>query len=159
MELDGGGWTLVGRSVASGSGNIGWGTANGYPSDDRATFSMDVLGLGPAFSELAFGQRGAGKTWLITYKHVAATHDFPAAFSSSALEMGQPLVLAGGCSPGANSMFRFVGFTSRTEVFFVRDQGNNSGTFGLKNNRWESNSSDCPEGGDIDDSDGMLMLR
>lgn len=159
MVIDSGGWTLVGRSESGGGGSMGWRQTNGSPAVDTAPYSMDVESSGLVFTQILFGNYTTGKT----LGPNAYRHDVPAnlltAFGNSAFDTAAaPTVILGGCSPLAGAMFRWIGRTNRTDTFFFRDNAGDS-NFGLRNNQWGLNFTNCTQAGNLNGDQGMLFVR
>ena len=60
MTTDGGGWTLVGRSIDWAS-PFGWTSTTGFVHDDSGAYSLDASDV--PFTEVLVGARDAGKSW------------------------------------------------------------------------------------------------
>ncbi len=152
QDLEGGGWMLVGRSVAGGGGNFGWGSAVGSLADDNAPYSLGRTAGAP--SELLIGNRGDGKSWGNRVYRVALPNDFIASCSAGACATTVTRV-TGTCD--ATAMFNFAGRTQKTDSFWFRDvEGDNP--YGLFPNGWNTFYDDCV-GGEVNGSQGMVFAR
>lgn len=170
MSTDGGGWTLVGRSVerASSSGGFGWGKTRGAVDDDTQTFSLGARQLGLEFTEILFGARGDAKAWAVpVYKHTVPAK-FVETYRTSSFEgAGKPLpaTVLGTCAPTEGpTMLRLVGHTSTGDHFvFTDDPGNPA--FGLFPDGWETNGAFaspealCSYTGELTGKQGMIFVR
>ncbi len=159
ITTDGGGWTLVGRSISGGaSTSFGWKSATGSPSDDANVYSVNVGGNSIGFSEMLFGSRGAGKAWgANVFKHVDLPKDFVSAYGTSELVMGLPAVVIGA---GPMNMASRIGYTNQTSTFWFRDQSGMASTYGLKPFYFQSHPGPpAGWGGYIDGLQAMLMVR
>jgi hypothetical protein len=166
MTTDGGGWTLVGRSLPYGPGAVGcagtdnltsfgWKQVLGSVSDDSAAYSLGA-GSTLAFTDILFGSYTSGKTWGNVFKAVVG-QDFVATYSSSHAFFGGPQYIAGDCDIAAGSnMFTFIGFTDNVDTFHFRDVDGNG--YGLTQSGWFSCYLDC-SAGNIGEKPGMVMVR
>lgn len=166
MTTAGGGWTLVGRSVPSGSppSNFGWHSSAGNAGDDLRAHSFNVSTSGATFTEILFGAYDSGKVWLNAYR-VMVPENFLTAFRTRALYVWPPTVAVGGCTPPdpmgqPGFMGSYVGFTANTDMFFFRDNDQNS-NFGLHAQNWNlsGNDTDCLRNGLLQGHAGMVMVR
>lgn len=68
MTTDGGGWTLVGRSVAPPKAEVweiefGWRSVTGVLDNDATPYALDALTAELEFAEVLVGAYTSGKTW------------------------------------------------------------------------------------------------
>lgn len=157
MVTDGGGWTLVARSVSGGSSSsFGWNNSTGSVSDDANPYSLGVLTTGIKFHEVLFGDYSSGKTWgIYVYKHESASNDFLATHSGTPLTLGTPLPVSGG-NPNF-LMAQQLGYSSESTFFFFRDHPGFV-SYGLQPAGWDSVYADHM-GGYINGAQGMVMVR
>ena len=156
--LANGGWTLVGRSTASGTSTaFGWHSSDGSPADDTKPYSLDVDRLAFVPTEMLFGSVSAGKAWGDNVYRVTLPANFVSANKSTAVPISLVSV-KGVC--GGGSMHSYAGYTSRTDVFFFRDNNSDSYVFGLFPHGWFANvGNSCSYASQINDTQGMLFVR
>jgi hypothetical protein len=157
MVTDGGGWTLVGRSVAGApaSTSFGWTSSLGSVTDDSQPYSLGVDALRLPFTEVLMGEYSSAKTWgTYVYKRPAPTN-FISAYSTTSTDYIGPTPISGG-------NFNFVmgariGFTNLGEKFYFRDHSEDAG-YGFYPYGWKTAYADHL-GGYILDHQGMVMIR
>ena len=173
MTTNGGGWTLVGRSAPGGfaaassctstdSGtNFGWGSARGSVTVDSAAYSLNVATLGPSFNEVLFGDylTATGKTWGGNVFTHAIPSGFLATYTATQVDLGATTMISSGgsCAPGADGMFRYMGFTADTDTFHFRDVPGNG--FGLTSSGWASCYNFSCYAGSMNTHQGQVMVR
>ena len=162
METDGGGWTLVARSISGGSStSFGWTSSTGSVTNDADLYSLGAGTVGLKFTEILFGARSSGKTWgANVFKHVNIPDAFYATYSASAFSPASyPTVISGTYT--AFEMARFIGRTTQTESFFFRNLASNTGSFyGLQPSGWAVYVSNAdPRSGGLSGTQGMIMVR
>jgi hypothetical protein len=168
MTLDGGGWTLVGRSVSGASPGtpFGWTRATGSVDDDTAPYSLGVLNRGVPFREGAIGSTVVGKAW---GEQVYAV-TYPDGFASDCLESAcqvvadRPRHLLGDCrSTFGPTMLRRQGYLSTFPWFFTRDitaANDLTSVTGLQPyGFFLFYSDDCDLDGLMNERQGMIMVR
>lgn len=165
-DLDGGGWLLVGRTVPGPSRAFGWSTSTGDPRDDTLPYSLDVLGRKLLIEQILFGDRGSGKSWGENIYELQAPTDFLTAHVDTACDLTDGLaVVKGACAPDLTAplwMFRYGGFTAKTQGFFFRDHPVHEG-WGILS--WGFNTADdtgmdkCDRNGLLKDRQGMIFIR
>lgn len=158
IDLAGGGWTLVGRSVNGGIDLMGWRVDRGSVTDTGNPYSLDVVRAKLDVDALLLVVREDPPQ--------AYTIDLPAGFvadyATSAWEaIGNITYVDGACMPagGAPTMLRWVGYTDRTEAFFFRDIPGSETMFGLFADGIGLNYPTCDQGGGLDDKQGELYVR
>lgn len=170
MTTDGGGWTLVARSVpgfALKSG-FGWHGAYGVAGDNTQPFSLGVSQVGLAFTEILFGARGSKKRWdAPVYKHAVPT-DFLQKYVTTSFKPTthpSPATVLGTCSPpDGPSMLGVLGHTSIDERFAFYDDPKNP-TFGLDSAEWNTNGAydsepaKCAYSGALTGKPEMIFVR
>lgn len=157
MTTNGGGWTLVGRSVTGASSvTFGWQQDTGSVSDDTVPYSLNVVTAGLKFSVAMFGDYSAGKTWgSYVYTRPFSSVDV-VTFATSNTGITDPTPVVGGVTTA--TMLRRMGFTSTyNDHFFFRDITGGAST-GLYHNRWRTVYAN-DSGGNLDASQGLIMVR
>jgi fibronectin type 3 domain-containing protein len=176
MTTDGGGWTMIARSVVGGSGSFGWNTSVGINTDDSNPYSIgtDVKKL--KFKELLFGEYSSAKNWgTYYYKHSNITPSFIDIYidANTAYRPGDqrsylaPTGCGGGgwgaalpTNMGASASFAaaaWMGDTNSTTNYFFRDCPGGSG-YGFYPDGWHS-IFNTTYGGFINGHQGMMMVR
>lgn len=158
VDLAGGGWTLVGRSVEGGNDVMGWLVDRGSVHDLGSPYSLDVVAAKLDIDALLLVVREDPPQ--------AYTIDLPAGFVTSFATgpweaTGNITYVDGSCMPsgGAPTMLRWVGYTELTEAFFFRDLSGNETLFGLFANGIFLNYSICDYGGGLHAKQGELYVR
>ena len=158
VDLAGGGWTLIGRSVAGGNDVMGWLVDRGSVADSGSPYSLDVAAAKLDISALLLVVREDPPQ--------AYTIDLPAGFVENFATMpwqatGNITYVGGNCMPagGEPTMLRWVGYTERTDGFFFRDISNNETMFGLSADGIFLNYPTCDEGGGLHEKQGELYVR
>jgi hypothetical protein len=156
MVIDGGGWTLVGRTAPSGKPPFGWKSRAGTVADLTRPYSMDVAGAGLAFSEVMIADR---EPTAHAYKFSVAP-DFLTTYANDRLRTGTVTTLLGDCTPGATrSMFQYAGATALTDAFFLRDVDDVGQHRGLRPDAWDLAYTNCDQGGSLDGKQGFVFVR
>ena len=168
MTTDGGGWTLVARSVRGVqiSDDFGWPHGHGTLTDDAEPYSLDAVEVGIAFTEILFGARGPGKAWSTpVFKHTVPEGFLDDYRTSGHAPPGGAVTVLGKCSlPGGPQMIAVVGWTDEADHFFFRDKGDAPG-FGLFSDVWNTNGSTTPDAtgctysASLHGKEGMLFVR
>jgi hypothetical protein len=169
MASFGGGFMLVGRSVASGAGSFGWRVAAGRVDDDSAPYSLGLLGPLSAlpFTEVVFGARGDAKEWGGNVFRHTVPADFLVAFQTTGTQQLPSTTMAGTCTPSSGQgpgMLSRLGLTGRKDHFFFSDQVNTS-SFGFWPDGWDTNGANatpttmCSYTGVLTGLQGMIFVR
>lgn len=159
MELDEGGWTLVGRSEGGPEVAFGWGVAQGTFGDDRAAYSLDVEALGLAFGEVLITRRTGFATPVSNAYVVTVPSGFLGDYANDDYEHPGVRTVLGGCEPSPMStMLRRMGYTANDRNFFLRDQPQNH-PYGLFSNGFRVVYNDCALGGDLNGQQGAVFVR
>ena len=164
MTTDGGGWTLVARSVASSENpdSFGWGAARGDPADTTQPYSLNAKAAGVTFTQLLVGNHSGTHAW----GGNAYRFDVDAAFLSqenNGVGVSNITTIVGDCSPsGGPDMLEHAGHTNASH-FFLRDESGYE-NYGLKHNRFDmyglsSKISPCSHAGRLHEDEGMIMVR
>lgn len=159
MTLDGGGWTLVGRSAPRGNGtppNMGWRVTTGSVEGTNEPYSLDVATARLTFREVLLSD--IART--VAYKFSVGP-DFLTAHAATVVPTGTVTKLRGDCDPvdGEPTMLRFTGATSLPDVFFFRDIDDLGQHRGLTPNGFDLAYADCDRGGLLEGAQGMVLVR
>nr|MDD3720451.1 fibrinogen-like YCDxxxxGGGW domain-containing protein [Candidatus Gracilibacteria bacterium] len=148
MSIDGGGWTLVGRSVKSGTGSFGFSSEVGTAQNDSLVYSLGKPDLD--FSEILFGDYVYGKTWgSQVFKKIG---QFTATTSSS-----MPTIeVKGTCITGFTKL-KYAGYKNNNLNFFLSPNGTINTSIGLLAGGFVTGNG-CL-GGNIDGKQGMIFIR
>lgn len=159
MVMDGGGWTLVARSVEGGEGMFGWLDAAGDVRALEAPYSLGTDRPGFAFSRLLVGSQSGGYGWGgRVYRVAGVPQGFPVEYQDDAVGTERSTV-AGNCAPlFGPSMLNVIGYTDSPDHFFFRDQAIES-AYGLHPDGWSLYYNDCENAGWLDDVQGMIFVR
>jgi len=169
MDTAGGGWTLVGRSVAEASpGDFGWSSARGAVEDDAAPYSLDAGALGLEFAEILVGDRGEGKSWgENAFVLNPAPEGFIDEYQSDEMEV-KVTPLESNLCPLINDvlMLRYLGNTALDQVFWARDKVFDGKNYGLQAGGFDLFYHDhamhelaCWRTGKLSLKQGMIMVR
>lgn len=162
MALEGGGWTLVGRSAGVDQlTSFGWRSARGAVDDDAQAYSLDLTAHPLEFSAIVLGDYTAGKAWGGNAYQFDVEPGYVEDNADKSVLMGYPKVLSGGCMPWATWMFQRGGYTASDQAFFFRDlEPMDTAYFGLLANGFYLHTYDnCGMTGDLNHKQGMLMVR
>jgi hypothetical protein len=168
MEKEGGGWTLVARSVANSNskGAFGWFHDLGAADDDTRPYSLGIGALGSyEVRELLFGAYAEGKTWATPVYHHDLPPGFVSAYQTKGYQAGAARTVSGSCKPtGGPSFLVWIGRTGVDDHWFFRDNDDGTG-FGLFADGWNSNYDNirvdqrCSAGADLGDKQAMIFVR
>jgi hypothetical protein len=155
--IDGGGWTLVGRSAPAATGAFGWQIDTGAVDDVAQAYCLDVVRVRLSFESVLVLRGDGAQGFIIDVPAGFVTDYRDQAFNTS----GVLRHVLGPCNPqGGPSMLRNIGHTSSTEVFFLRDFSDINGfTFGLRADGFALNYDNCIEGGAFNGRQGSLFVR
>ena len=157
MTIDGGGWTLVGRSAPNGTGApFGWRIATGNVTDPTRPYSLDVGTAGLGFDEVLVADRDRTIAYKFSVGRAFLTDNAAGPVSTGAVTR-----LRGDCAAaeGAPTMLRFTGATSLTDVFFFRDIDDLGQHRGLTPSGFDLAYEDCDQGGLLHRAQGMILVR
>lgn len=155
MTTDGGGWTLVGRSAANGTGVFGWSSAAGTPADTTRPYSLDVYHSGLTFEQILL--RGQDEN--------VFRLEVPQGFEElleDTKSTGGATAVGGECvGKDRAEMFDYVGDIADTRTFFFRNNASFDEGYGLRPDGWETyfNLLDRCKGGGIDEDQGSILVR
>lgn len=167
MTTNGGGYTLVARSTASGgSDGFGWRAATGSITVDSAPYSLDLQTHPVPFTEILIGEAMPdSKAWGAHVFAVFVPKDF-LSHGQASVPLTDPSVIRG-CAPNLNVhiwMFNFAGFTANTDdIFFFRDQDIYQ-PMGLADDGFHladacCGGNNCDRSVELNGKQGMLMVR
>lgn len=180
MTTDGGGWTLVARSLGqsrdisanwgcngdTSSAAFSWTQATGSLGDSDNVYSLAPLNVGLRFTQMLFGQRGSGNAWgSWVYRH-----NLPGGFDTGGYAGARGLIYTPAAVIGGNGGFgmaNYVGLTSAANIYYMRDVDGDG--FGLQPNGWHTcygwfdqdigQGTGPSYGGNINGDRGMIMVR
>jgi hypothetical protein len=161
MTVANGGWTLIARSFDTDQDYaFGWRSAAGAADDPTRPYSMNVGAKGLTFSEILLAERDGD--YGITKGFVGSVPPgFLKLYAQTPYLLNPPVqTVAGSCPPsGGVSMMSRVGYTSRTDIYFVRDHEVFE-NFGLTPSGWNlGESNQCDYNADINWKQGMIFVR
>lgn len=159
MDLDGGGWTLIGRSFPlASSSSFGWKNATGSVANDLTPYSLAVEAHGLAFTEVVVGTYIVAKTWYGSAYKATLPPGLLANYKNSAT--GVTVSKIGGVCPDSisPSMLANVGYVDDNNQFFLRDN-TSAGDFGLRAGGFALAAYDCAQSGLMHLAQGMIAVR
>jgi len=159
MVMDGGGWTLVARSVEGGEGAFGWFEEVGDVRELQEPYSLGVDRPGFTFSAMLVGSQSGGYGWGgRIYRVAGVPANFAVEYQDNAT-FTERTTVAGDCTPLAGpSMLQVIGYTDEIDHFFFRDQPIES-AHGLGPGGWSLYYADCNNGGWLHEAQGMIFVR
>ena len=159
MWTDGGGWTLVGRTMGGSAESFGWTTTFGAVEADSQPYSFG-LGAELVFSEVLFGKRGGGKAWGDRVYAFEVTPNFVRAYAESAYAVPALRTVIGTCAPpGGPSMLRYVGHTKADHQFFFGGSTAFDAAYGMQADEFTATSNTCGVSGELHRNEAMIMVR
>jgi len=159
MELDGGGWTLVGRSAPGPEqDSFGWGQSLGMVGVEGDPYSLNAADVGLSFEEILIARSTEFATPVENAYVIEVPESFLADHPDDAFEHESLRVVLGGCDPGSVSMLRWVGHTTLDSTFFLRDYADR-GTYGLRSNGFNLVHNNCSQGAELNNQQGALFVR
>ncbi len=169
MTTDGGGWTLVGRSVADGSGDdFGWTSTRGDVLDDTQPYALGLHLYPISFTEILIGEYSVGKTWGESLHVVGAPPDYVNAHNGNTTDTPYKRKIGAlGCAPPSIEMLATGGYTFLFNVFHFTGKQANCGDdpglrvagFSFYDPDYCAIAIDCPTSGELHGKQGMLMVR
>ena len=162
LEIAGGGWLLAGRSTEAGAaGNFGWRSQTGAADDDELPYSLGFDVHPFPFTELLIGTYDQGKDWGEQVYLLTVPENFVSANAALGQEPTYTEAIKGSCQPADGpTMFNYVGYTDKSVTFWFRDKNASNADFGLNHDRFSTFFFDnCPNGGLLDQKQGMIMVR
>lgn len=161
MNVDGGGWTMVARSVVDGQATaFGWSRSTGAAARDDAPYSLDLgaAGEGLQFSQMLVTSYSSAKTIDDAHK-IFVSPAFVASCSNSPCARQGGSGLLGACGfVGVRSMLRNAGFTNLETSFWFSDSDQLDDQWGLHPSGFNMQYSDC-RGAGLDGDQGMVFVR
>lgn len=161
MEIQGGGWTLVGRSRPNTvDEGFGWRSERGSVDDYSDAYSLGASVKELEFTEILVADHEAGESVPFERAYVIVMQPgFINDHDDSTVEPESVTTVLGDCDPsGGPSMMNFLGYTARTDVFFVRDNMGDD-NFGLQADHWALAHDNCNQGGELNDTQGVIFVR
>lgn len=161
MQVDGGGWTLVGRSVVGGTASrFGWGEATGAVLDDTQPYSLDAASTGINFDRMLVTTHAGDKAIVDAYR-LRYDDNFWGNCGDRGCDLDRWFGVAGGCPTSLNlspTMLFYAGHHQLSDHFFFRD---NSGAFetGLRADGWDTYYNACAFGAGLNGRQGMIFVR
>ena len=155
MTVDGGGWTLVGRSgkvLETPPAKFGWKYKTGRLDDLAAPYSLGATIVGVAFKEVLVTTIDRTQA----FKFVVRS-DFLAS-DAQIFATGDLTHVAGPCK-GTPEMLRYAGAIELDDTFFLRDVMGTDQHRGLNADRLNLTYEDCDKGGGLDDKPGAIFVR
>jgi hypothetical protein len=159
MTVDGGGWTLVGRSAPGPEEPFGWGVSTGMLGEERDPYSLDAIDVQLPFTEILVGQRMGFATLVEDAYAVEVLPGFLDDHDNTSYQHEGARTVIGGCEPSDGpDMLRWVGYTEDEDKFYFRDVSGDD-VYGLFSNRLHTLYDDCNRGGNLNDQQGALFVR
>jgi hypothetical protein len=162
MTTAGGGWTLVGRSVAGGAAAaFGWQGATGSVDDDAAPYSLGPASSALGFTELLVASHNGTKAPAVNGYTLGVAADFISTHAQAS-HRSESATAFGDCTPSPFvTMLLFKGQTDLAGVFWFRDSEFVGGTpHGLFPDHWDTYyADDCLQGGFLNGKQGVIFVR
>lgn len=161
MQVDGGGWMLVGRSVSAGNASrFGWSDLAGAVLDDSQPYALDAQATGLEFDRMLVTSHDGDKAIVDAFR-LRYDDDFWGRCGDRGCDLDRWFGVAGGCPTSLNlspTMLYFAGHHQLSDHFFFRD---NSGEFdtGLRADGWDMFYNACAFGGGLNGQQGMIFVR
>jgi hypothetical protein len=162
MTLDGGGWTLVARSVRGAPEQpFGWSVDTGSVTDARTPYSLDVVAAKLALTEILVADYDGDDPTIHTHAYAFLVANGFLSHASDTAQNGDVRSVLGDCDPGGSgpSMLRHAGNTSLTDDFFFRDIPESGQHRGLHPNGFDLAYTDCAHSGSLDGEQGIVLVR
>lgn len=172
MAKDNGGWTLVGRSVASAqlpALGFGWLAPAGDPSIDAFPYAFDFANYTGSPKEALVGLYTTNKNWDVPAYKIALPANFPAAFKTTSATVAGSAIAAPTCGAALATSLKFMGFTSHTLSFYFDptgaengDAGSSLGGLGFAGFNLPGNPDagpSCQENGEMNAKQGQIFVR
>jgi hypothetical protein len=155
MTTDGGGWTLVGRSVIWWTGNFWFKTNTWDLLNESIPYSVDATNI--FFTEVLFWDYLNSKKWGNYIYKKSVPSGFIQNSLASALSITTTSTVRWSCTWNP-SMFYYMWFTNLNTTFFLRDNWT-TGVYWLLPNWFATNYSNCNQWGNLNWLQGMIMIR
>ncbi|MBI5480762.1 MAG: hypothetical protein HY906_18025 [Deltaproteobacteria bacterium] len=164
MTTDGGGWTLVGRSVKGASpASFGWYEAAGSVEDDSAPYSLGPLSVGLLYDEVLVTRYTSGKK---PGHNAFKVRFYPANVCriTSCPIFYVPARVLGNCDPpGGPAMLTHLGYLEVDRAaFWMRDREEGIAAdlqVGLYPDGFRLGGTDCAATGELGGEQGMIFVR
>jgi hypothetical protein len=158
MTVDGGGWTLVGRSAPGPEQPFGWGLLRGMVGDEQEPYSLDAIDVALPFTEILVGQHMGFATLVEHAYAMAVPQGFLADYADAPYEYDDVRTVIGDCDPDPwPDMLRYGGYTD-ADWFHFRDVSQEM-PYGLLSNGFWVFYENCHQGGDLNDQQGAVFVR
>ncbi|MBX3193324.1 MAG: hypothetical protein KF819_40455 [Labilithrix sp.] len=165
MSLDGGGWTVAGRSAPGVAGRgppFGWRSATGAVDDLTKPYSLDVASAKLVFEEVLIGDRDVSSHDIRSraYK-IRVSSTFLDDHTMTTFGNGVVATILGDCQPtdAGPTMLRFSGGTALDDTFFFRDIPDFGQRRGLRAGGIDLTYGDCMRGAAIHQLQGVILVR
>jgi hypothetical protein len=169
MDKDNGGWTLVGRSVASSvqpPSGFGWLKSAGDPSLDANPYSFDMTNYTGSPTDALVGLYTANKTWGTPVYKIALPPNFVTKFLTVTTPVTGSAIVPPACGATLASNLRFAGFTSNAHGFFFNATGTapdagdaGAGLGGLGFGGFDLGAADSATSGGMHQQQGQIFVR
>jgi hypothetical protein len=161
MDTAGGGWTLVGRSVAGASPStpFGWFISNGTVENDAVPYSLNAGAAGLSFTQALIGSYSTGKTWGPDVYRITLPENFLYIYTDAPANPSLIETVIGSCSPtGGPDHLQYWGHTEAEQMFFFSNSQFDV-TEGLEPEIVDTDDNNCGSGANLEDTQGMLFVR
>lgn len=153
MTIDGGGWTLVGRSgtFVPPESTFGWSSATGSADDPRPPYSLGAVALGIPFQTIMLAALDRSIAYVVAVAPDLLTH------TDDVVKNGSVIKVAGPCTEPP-IMLDYAGAVALTDTFFFRDVGGTGQRRGLKHDAFDLTYDDC-KSGELHGKPGAILVR
>lgn len=160
MEKEGGGWTLVGRSVALAPlTNFGWYSTAGDPIQNGAPYSFDMTHYPGTPTEALVGVYTANKDWGTPVYKISLPGNFPVGFGASSVAVTGSAIAQPSCGPALATGLKYMGYTSNPNAFYFDGAGTASVVGGLGYAGFDLGLPDCAANGEMSAKQGQIFVR
>lgn len=166
MSVDGGGWTLVGRSADDGRRPFGWGSRTGSAAVTSRYYALDAVRMGfhPTEILVAMGDGDSNDVDNVAYKWPRAGDALPGdllqSYGDARHDATNVQQVQGNCQPNDRRAFRYIGHVDDEWRFFF-DNDNWYSERGLEQDGFRLAGSDnsCGDNGRLDNDHGLIFVR